>query len=244
MIKTIAGTVSTFEMTGLGEEVKQKMAQSIAPLRGEVRRASGLEQEGDEALGAAHVLPIRLAEGGDKRGFLNGDAVGVGNAHAGEDGEKAGPISEGETESDQGNESPGVRRMADVAIRAYFDDGLAGMYGYFIGEKPTQKRHGVEAKSNPREHEADADEEDRLPIPQDGGLREEKGEREAQSERDPKKDREELKRTSIASSATVARTLGFRSNGLQHQPQNIGGPENDGVGGTAGKRQRVQATSS
>ena len=42
-----------------------------------------LEQEWDEALGAAHVRLERLAQGRNQRGFLNGYAVCIGNSHAG-----------------------------------------------------------------------------------------------------------------------------------------------------------------
>jgi hypothetical protein len=59
-----------------------------------------LEEEGDEAARAADVLLVRFAEGVEEGSFFDGDAVGVGRAHTGEKGDQAGPISEGETESD------------------------------------------------------------------------------------------------------------------------------------------------
>ena len=50
-----------------------------------------LEQEWDEALGAAHVLLIGLAQGRNQRGFLNGYAVCIGDSHAGKNCEKSLP---------------------------------------------------------------------------------------------------------------------------------------------------------
>lgn len=94
-----------------------------------------LEQEGDEAASAADVLLVGFTEGGEEGGFFDGDAVGVGGAHAGEEREEAGPISERETESDKSDERAGIRRMADVAIGAGLDDRLAVMNGHLVGKK-------------------------------------------------------------------------------------------------------------
>ncbi len=59
-----------------------------------------LQEKGDEAAGAADVLFVRFAEGVEEGGFFDGDAVGVGGDHTGEECEQAGPIAEGEAESD------------------------------------------------------------------------------------------------------------------------------------------------
>jgi len=94
-----------------------------------------LEEEGDEAVGAADVLLVGFAEGGEEGGFFDRDPVAVGGAHTSEKGEQAGSIAEGRTESGKSDERAGIRRMTDVAIWAGLDDGLAGMKGYLIREK-------------------------------------------------------------------------------------------------------------
>jgi hypothetical protein len=105
-----------------------------------------LEQEGDEAASAAHVLFVRLAEAGDERGFLNVYAIGIGNACAKENRDQRCPIAERQTYADESDESAGVRRMADVAIRSGVDDCLAGLDGNFVGERASEDAHGVKAK--------------------------------------------------------------------------------------------------
>lgn len=77
-------------------------------------------------------------------------------------------------------------------------------------------------------------------MPQDGGLREEKGKRESQSEGEPEKSHEETEGAAITSFCRVAGTLGAETDGFQHEPQDIGGPENNRVGGASGEWQRVQ----
>jgi hypothetical protein len=67
-----------------------------------------LKQEWDQASGAAHILLVRLTQGGDQRGFLNGYPIGIGNSRARKNYEKRCPISERQTHSDERDECSGV----------------------------------------------------------------------------------------------------------------------------------------
>ena len=100
--ETGAKSGATKQMRRFGKRPLQLWRQKVHSQEWLCYKGGGsrLEQEGDEAAGAADVLHVGVAEGGEEGGFFDGDAVGIGGAHTGKKGEQPGPISERETESD------------------------------------------------------------------------------------------------------------------------------------------------
>jgi hypothetical protein len=90
-------------------------------------------------------LLVRVAKGGNEGGFFDGHAVAERQAYADENHDEAGPVSEGETYSSQGNQDSSVRRVPNVGVGSVFNNGLACVNGYVIREKAAEKRHGVKA---------------------------------------------------------------------------------------------------
>jgi len=97
-----------------------------------------LEQKWHEASCAAHILRVRLAQGRDERGFLNGYAVCIGSSHAGKKRDKSCPVPERQTKSEESDESAGVGGMANVAIRSDVNDGLARVNRNIVGKELAQ----------------------------------------------------------------------------------------------------------
>lgn len=91
-------------------------------------------------------------------------------------------------------------------------------------------------------HEGDSDEEERSPLPQNGGLWEEKGECKVQSQGEPKEKHDQPEGASIASLCGIAGSFGSRPDGFQHDPRCIGNPEENRVGGSTGKGQGMQSS--
>jgi hypothetical protein len=119
------GTLSRDLPAGNAKIFKERIARRAVDKFWPIRDAAAvagdaghLEQKWNEASSAAHVLRVRLAQGRDERGFLNGYAVCIGSSHAGKKRDKPCPVPERQTQSDESDESAGVGGMADVAIRS------------------------------------------------------------------------------------------------------------------------------
>jgi hypothetical protein len=150
-------------------------------------------------MGPAHILPVGLTQGRNQSCFFDKYSIAITCPRASKKHQKPSPVSERQTKSGERDETASIGRMADVAIGSCFDDRLAGMKGYIVGEESPQNCHGVETKSHSGEHEADPEVENGGPVPKNVCLREEKRKRKVQSQRDPKKNHDEPEGTSVAS---------------------------------------------
>src|SRR5271163_923296 len=119
--------------------------------------------------------------------------------------------------------------MANVAIGAGFDDGLAGVNGDIEGEEAAEEGHGVPTESDSTQHEDDAEEEDHGAVPSDGGLGEEVREGEGRSGCGPVEDDQEVKGAAVADFGGVGGTFGAAGGGFEEEPGEVGGEKDGGV---------------
>src|ERR1700740_3278957 len=126
--------------------------------------------------------------------------------------------------------------MAAVAVRSSLDDDLTGVDGHLVGEKLSQDPHGVEAKSDSREHQDDAHKKDRHAMPDDGRLRKEKSKGKCGSQRQAKDTENTLVRASVAVLGAIFGGLVFGAVNFEGHPRYVDAPKDDGEEGSAGKR--------
>jgi hypothetical protein len=135
-----------------------------------------LEQEWHETPRPIHILLIGFSEGRGEHRFLEWYALRICQPQAEETCSKPRPISQSQTKTEKSQESATVGRMTDEAIGACLYECVTTLDRHVKGKIFSQYIYGVPAKSDSRQHQADADKEERRAFPRYGSLREEERE--------------------------------------------------------------------
>ena len=193
------------------------------------RRTPNLEQEWHETPRPIYILLIGLSEGRGEHGFLEWYAIRIGQPQAQETCSKSRPISESQTKSEKSQESATIGRMTDVAIGACLYQGVTTLDRHVKRKIFPQYIYGVPAKNDSRQHQTDADKEERRAFPRYCSLRQEEREQEVQGYSKPPKDCYETERALIASFCRIARSLDSPGDEFQQYPQRKCAPKNQSV---------------
>ena len=191
-------------------------------------RRDWLEHERDEAGGALAIFLVGLPEHFDKRGFLDLDAVGVGDSHDAEKSRQPGPVSQSQSNAREGDEHARVRRVAHIGIGSRLNHRLPRLGGDSEREEFAQGGDRVITKRHSREHQSDTGEKDRVAMPENAGLWQSEREGEIQGQRDVQENENDDVRATVFSLHAATRPLGERPEHFRAKPQTVGGPEEGG----------------
>lgn len=141
-----------------------------------------------QSLGPGDVGAVAVAETGDQRAFLDVHPINENGKDRQHDDEKAQPISEGENDPEESEESAGVGRMPDEAVRTGIDKLMVRGNRDVDGKEPAEPPDRIHSKSEGENKNGDARDDEELPGRQSGEsifLRDMDSEKHAERDDDP-----------------------------------------------------------